>query len=49
MSFEFIKEVISPRELLKAYPLPEKDVIRKSKGIRKLKILLWGIQINFWL
>ena len=31
MSFEFVREVISPRELLDAYPLPKKDVIIKRK------------------
>ena len=39
MSFEFVKEVISPEELLKAYPLPAKDVLRRRKESPKSGML----------
>ncbi|NLP16920.1 MAG: 3-deoxy-7-phosphoheptulonate synthase [Clostridiales bacterium] len=47
MSFEFIKEVISPRELLKAYPLPEKDVIRKKQRDKEIKDIIMGYSDKF--
>lgn len=47
MSFEFIKEVISPSKLLKAYPLPQKDVIRKKERDREIKDIIMGKSNKF--
>lgn len=47
MSFEFIREVISPEELLKAYPLPAKDVIRKKERDKQIKDIIKGKSDKF--
>lgn len=47
MSFEFIREVISPSELLKAYPLPQKDVIRKRERDKEIKDIIMGSSDKF--
>lgn len=47
MSFEFKREVISPDELLKAYPLPEKDVIRKKERDKEIKDIITGDSDKF--
>ncbi len=47
MSFEFIREVISPRELLKAYPLPDRDVQRKKERDREIKDVITGASDKF--
>ncbi|TAH72835.1 MAG: 3-deoxy-7-phosphoheptulonate synthase [Anaerolineaceae bacterium] len=49
MSFEFVQEVISPSELLKAYPLPEKDVIRKKERDKEIKDIIRGNSDKFLL
>ena len=47
MSFEFIREVISPRELLQTYPLPPKDVERKKQRDRDIKDIITGRSDKF--
>lgn len=47
MSFEFIREVISPEELLKAYPLPAKDLIRKKERDKQIKDIITGKSDKF--
>lgn len=47
MSFEFIREVISPRELLQTYPLPPKDVLRKKERDREIKDIITGKSDKF--
>ncbi len=47
MSFKFIKEVISPEELVKAYPLPEKDVLRKQERDEQIKNVITGASNKF--
>ena len=47
MSFQFIKEVISPEELVKAYPLPAKDVLRKKERDKNIKDVLTGQSDKF--
>lgn len=47
MSFKFIKEVISPEELLKAYPLPERDVLRKMERDQQIKDVITGASNKF--
>ncbi len=47
MSFEFIREVISPRELLQTYPLPPKDVERKKQRDREIKDIITGNSDKF--
>ena len=47
MSFEFIREVISPEELLKAYPLPAKDVILKNERDKEIKDIITGKSDKF--
>lgn len=47
MSFKFIKEVISPEELVKAYPIPAKDVIRKKERDKMIKEVIMGISNKF--
>lgn len=42
MSFKFIKEVISPEELVKAYPLPERDVLQKIERDKQIKDVITG-------
>jgi len=47
MSFKFIKEVISPEELVKAYPMPAKDMIRKKERDKLIKDAIMGISNKF--
>ncbi|NLL72595.1 MAG: 3-deoxy-7-phosphoheptulonate synthase, partial [Clostridiales bacterium] len=47
MSFKFIKEVISPEELLEAYPLPSKDVKVKQERDRQIKDIITGDSDKF--
>ncbi|HCA69725.1 MAG TPA: 3-deoxy-7-phosphoheptulonate synthase, partial [Lachnospiraceae bacterium] len=47
MSFKFIQEVILPEELVKAYPLPEKDVLRKKERDRQIKDVITGASDRF--
>lgn len=47
MSFQFIREVISPEDLVKAYPLPAKDVLRKKERDRQIKDVLTGASDKF--
>ena len=47
MSFEFIREVISPRELLQTYPLPLKDVERKKQRDKEIKDIITGNSDKF--
>lgn len=47
MSFEFIREVISPRELLQTYPLPQKDVLRKKERDKEIKDIITGKSDKF--
>lgn len=47
MSFEFIKEVITPEELLKAYPLPERDALRKKERDKEIKDVFTGASDKF--
>jgi len=47
MSFKFIKEVISPEELVKAYPLPERDVLRKRERDKQIKDVITGKSDKF--
>ena len=42
MSFKFIKEVISPEELVRTYPLPARDVIRKKERDKSIKDIFTG-------
>jgi len=42
MSFQFIREVITPEELVKAYPMPAKDVIRKKKRDKQISDVITG-------
>lgn len=47
MSFKFVNEVISPKELLKAYPLPKKDVLRKNQRDKEIKDVIMGKSDKF--
>lgn len=47
MSFEFIREVISPEELRKAFPLPEKDALIKKERDKKIKEVITGESDKF--
>lgn len=47
MSFEFIREVISPEELRKAYPMPYKDAIRKKERDKQIKDIITGDSDKF--
>lgn len=47
MSFKFVKEVISPTELLNAYPLPERDIIRKKERDKEIKDVITGASDKF--
>ncbi|NLP35927.1 MAG: 3-deoxy-7-phosphoheptulonate synthase [Clostridiales bacterium] len=47
MSFKFIQEVISPKELKKAYPMPERDVLRKKERDRQIKDVITGASDKF--
>lgn len=47
MSFTFVKEVMSPEELIKAYPLPERDKIRKKERDKQIKDIITGVSDKF--
>ncbi len=47
MSFKFLKEVITPEELVKAYPLPAKDVLRKKDRDKQIKDVITGVSDKF--
>lgn len=47
MSFEIIQKVISPAELLKQYPLPEKDALVKQERDLKIKDVFTGDSDKF--
>lgn len=47
MSFKFIQEVISPENLRKAYPLPEKDALRKKERDQEIKDVITGKSDKF--
>lgn len=47
MSFTLVKEVMSPEELIKAYPLPERDKIRKSERDKQIKDVITGVSNKF--
>lgn len=47
MSFKFIKEVISPEDLAKAYPMPAKDVLRKKERDKMIKDVITGASNKF--
>lgn len=47
MSFQSIKKVISPEELLKEYPLPAKDVLRKKERDQQIKDVITGATNKF--
>ena len=47
MSFEFIKEVISPEELLQNYPLPPRYVKVKEDRDKKIKYIITGKSNKF--
>ena len=38
MSFKFVREVISPEELVKEFPVSERDALCKKKEINKSKM-----------
>lgn len=47
MSFKFIKEVISPEELVKTYPLPARDALRKKERDKLIKDVITGASDKF--
>ena len=47
MSFKFIKEVISPEELVRAYPMPARDVLRKKERDKHIKDIITGASDKF--
>ncbi len=47
MSFIFDKKVISPAELLREFPLPEKDALTKKKRDEKIKQVITGDSDKF--
>lgn len=47
MSFQFIKEVITPEELVQAYPLPARDVLRKKDRDKQIKDVITGASDKF--
>lgn len=47
MSFNFVKEVISPEELVKAYPMPARDVLRKKERDKQIKDVFTGESNKF--
>lgn len=47
MSFKFIKEVISPEDLAKAYPMPARDVLRKKERDIQIKDVITGVSDKF--
>jgi 3-deoxy-D-arabinoheptulosonate-7-phosphate synthase (EC 2.5.1.54) len=47
MSFQFIREVISPEELRNAYPLPVKDALIKKERDKMIKDIITGESDKF--
>ena len=47
MSFKFVKEVISPEELVSAYPMPAKDMLRKKERDKQIKDIFTGASDKF--
>lgn len=47
MSFTFIKEVISPEELVRAFPLPARDVLIKKERDKQIKDVFTGASDKF--
>jgi 3-deoxy-7-phosphoheptulonate synthase len=47
MSFKFVKEVISPEDLVQAYPMPAKDVLRKKERDMQIKDVITGASNKF--
>lgn len=47
MSFKFVKQVITPDELLNEYPLPERDRQRKSERDEQIKAVITGESDKF--
>lgn len=47
MSFKFIKEVISPEELVRAYPMPARDVLCKKERDKQIKDAITGSTNKF--
>lgn len=47
MSFRFVKEVISPEELVKAYPMSAKDILLKKERDQQIKEVFTGESNRF--
>ncbi|NLC18096.1 MAG: 3-deoxy-7-phosphoheptulonate synthase [Clostridiales bacterium] len=47
MSFTFVKEVISPEELVRAFPLPARDVLIKKERDKQIKDVFTGASDKF--
>jgi len=47
MSFTFVKEVISPEELVRAFPLPARDVLVKKERDKQIKDVFTGASDKF--
>lgn len=47
MSFTFVKEVISPEKLVKAFPLPARDVLIKKERDKQIKDVFTGASDKF--
>lgn len=47
MSFKFVKEVISPEELVKSYPISAKDALRKKERDMMIKDVITGKSNKF--
>lgn len=47
MSFQLIREVITPEELVKAYPMPARDVILKKERDQQISDVITGALDKF--
>ncbi|HHU74424.1 MAG TPA: 3-deoxy-7-phosphoheptulonate synthase [Clostridiales bacterium] len=47
MSFKFVKEVISPEDLVKAYPMPAKEALKKKERDQEIKDVITGKSNKF--
>ena len=47
MSFKLLREVISPEELLKEYPLPKRDALQKEKRDKEIRDVITGESDKF--
>lgn len=47
MSFKFIKEVITPEEIVQAYPMPARDVLRKKDRDKQIKDVITSASNKF--